>query len=74
MIIVLVVHRKITAHSTELALHFELIILKMAGVKAQTTRKATCISKAFPWEYRRTGRCHLIPLIGHMLTGKEVDD
>lgn len=36
MIIVLVVHRKITAHSTELALHFGLIILKMAGVKAQT--------------------------------------
>ena len=36
MIIVLVVHRKITAHSTELALHFGLIILEMAGVKAQT--------------------------------------
>lgn len=44
MIIALVVHRKITDHSAELALYCGLtIILKMAGIKAQTLPEKSCV-------------------------------
>lgn len=74
IIIALVVHRKITAHSAELALSCGLtVILKMAGAIAQTLPGKSCTVKAFPWEHK-IGNCHLILSVGNTLTDKEVED